>query len=144
MNMSILRRVAALIAVLALTLTLSACFSTPDVVIEQGDSTETEETSAPTFPAKEGQMTLSILMSVMGETMKWSKISTYTHDVADDGKAVFAVADNYGKECTLTVAYDESADNVTEAVLSYGDQSVSVLSDNTLVIRTIMIAMNEG
>ena len=79
----------------------------------------------------------------MSSHMKWSELSIYTFSAVDDTHASFAVADNYGKECTLNVTYDANADTVSEATLSYGDASVNVLSDNTLVIRTIMLAMNE-
>lgn len=153
MTVSILRRVVAVCLTLALVLSLTACFETPDVIISDAtnapttDATDTTNTTAQTkvtFPAKEGQLTLSLLMSVMSSNMKWSELSSYTFSAVDDTHASFAVADNYGKECTLDVVYDAEDDTVSEATLSYGDASVNVLSDNTLVIRTIMLAMNEG
>lgn len=149
MTVSLVRRLTAVCLTLALMFSLCACFETPDVIIsEQPDSSDNGETvtthqTKTTFPAKEGQLTLSLLMSIMSSNMKWSDVSSFVHTDVDDTHASFAVADNYGKECTLDVVYDAQADTVSDAVLSYGDASVSVLSDNTLVIRTIMLAMNE-
>ena len=142
MKLSVLRRVAALVAVLALAFTLSACYQQPGGVLPNNTPT-TEHDPIPTLPAKEGQMTLSLLLGVMKADMKWSQISSYNHTDVDDTHATFDVADNYGKECTLSVTYDPATDAISEAVLSYKDTSVNVLSDNTLVIRTIMIAMGE-
>ncbi len=151
MTVSVLRRIAAVCITIALILSLSACFETPDVIISEepnaSDSTDATVTTTPqtkvTFPAKEGQLTLSLLMSVMSSNMKWSELSPFTFSAVDDTHASFTVADNYGKECTLDVVYDAASDTVSEATLSYGDASVNVLTDNTLVIRTIMLAMNE-
>ncbi len=144
MNLSVLRRVAAILAVVAVVFTMSACYQPPGGVIDNPATTPTENEPTPTIPAKEGQLTLSLLLGLMKPDMKWSQLSPYTHSNVDDTHATFAVADNYGKECTLAVTYDAAADVISEANLSYGDASVSVLTDNTLVIRTIMLAMNEN
>ena len=143
MKLSVLRRVAAILVVAAVAFTMSACYHPPGGVVDNTDTTTTEQESKPTIPAKEGQLTLSLLLGLMKPEMKWSVLSPYTHSNTDDTHATFAVADNYGKECTLTVTYDEAADTISQADLSYGDASVSVLTDNTLVIRTIMLAMNK-
>ncbi len=142
MNLSVLRRAAAILTVAAVTLTMSACYQPPGGVIDNTDSTTAQNEPTPTVPAKEGQLTLSLLLGLMRPEMKWSQLSPYLHSNTDDTHATFAVADNYGKECTLTVTYDEAADTISQADLSYGDKTVSVLTDNTLVIRTIMLAMN--
>ena len=143
MNLSVLRRVAAILTVTAVALAMSACYQPPGGVIDNTDSTTTRHEATPTVPAKDGQLTLSLLLGLMKPEMTWSQLSPYTHSNVDDTHATFAVADNYGKECTLTVTYDAAADTVSQADLSYGDASVSVLTDNTLVIRTIMLAMNK-
>jgi len=105
MKLSVLRRVAALVAVSALAFTLSACYQQPGGVLPNNTPT-TEHDPIPTLPAKEGQMTLSLLLGVMKADMKWSQISSYNHTDVDDTHATFDVADNYGKECTLSVTYD--------------------------------------
>ena len=144
MDLSVLRRTAAILTVLAVALTMSACYQPPGGVIDDPNATATtKDEPTPTLPAKDGQLTLSLLLGVMKADMKWSQLSPYTHTDVDDTHATFAVADNYGKECTLSVTYDAAADTVSEATLSYKDTSVSVLTDNTLVIRTIMLAMNQ-
>ncbi len=145
MKTSLLRRATAMLAVPAIVFTMSACYQPPGAVItDQNPSSQTtKETSKPTFPAKDGQLTLSLLLGFMKADMKWSRISPYTHTLVDDTHATFAVADNYGKECTLAVTFDADADKITEATLSYKETSVDVLTDNTLVIRSIMVAMNE-
>ncbi len=143
MKLSVLRRTAAILVVAAVALSMSACYQPPGGVIDNTDTTTTTHEPKPTIPAKEGQLTLSLLLGLMKPDMKWSQLKPFTHSNTDDTHATFTVADNYGKECTLTVTYDESADTVSQADLSYGDASVSVLTDNTLVIRTIMLAMNK-
>ncbi len=144
MNVSLLRRAAAVFAVLTFAVTMCACYQPPTVTVTDPENTPTTEmTAKPTLPAKDGQLTLSLLLGVMKSDMKWSDISAYTHTATDDTHATFTVADNYGKECTLAVTFDAAADTISEATLSYGEESVSVLTDNTLVIRTIMIAMNK-
>lgn len=146
MKTSLLRRAAAMLTVLAIAFVMTACYQPPGAVITDPNSPSqnTTEAPTPTFPAKDGQLTLSLLLGIMKSDMQWSRISPYTHTLNDDTHATFAVADNYGKECTLSVTFDAAADKVTEATLSYKDVSVDVLTDNTLVIRTIMVAMNEG
>ena len=147
-------RIAALLcATAAACMMLTACFTTPDIKLPNPDEPSSPETvttapsetvpTTPTVPVPKGQLSLSLLMGVMAEDMAWSEISVYDHTDVDDTHAAFAVADGYGKECTLNVTYDAAADTVSEATLSYNDTSVNVLSDDTLVIRTIMIAMNE-
>ena len=143
MKLSVLRRTAAILVVAAVALSMSACYQPPGGVIDNTDTTTTTHEPKPTVPAKEGQLTLSLLLGLMKPDMKWSQLKPFTHSNTDDTHATFTVADNYGKECTLTVTYDEAADTVSQADLSYGDASVSVLTDNTLVIRTIMLAMNK-
>ena len=145
MDLSVLRRIAAILTVLAVALTMSACYQPPGGVIDDPDTTATtaKDEPTPTLPAKDGQLTLSLLLGIIKSDIKWSQLSPYTHTDTDDAHATFAVADNYGKECTLSVTYDAATDAVSEAVLSYKDTSVSVLTDNTLVIRTIMLAMNQ-
>lgn len=144
MKISVLRRAAAIAAVLAIAFTMTACYQTPTVVItDPQTATTTTEATRQTMPAKEGQLTLSLLLGLMNANMKWSQLSPYTHTLTDDTHTVFAVTDNYGKECTLAVTMDTAADTIAEASLSYGDTTVDVLTDNTLVIRTIMLAMNK-
>lgn len=118
---------------------LTAC-GEPTVTL--GGDTPSEPTT-PTVAVPAGQMTVSALMGRMGTTMTWSSIASYTHTEVDATHATFRVADTYGKECTLTVTYDEATDTVTEATLSYGETTVNVMTDDTLVMRTIMLAMNE-
>jgi len=146
MNLSVLRRAAALLALTTVMLTMAACYQPPGAVITPGDDTTatTKDAPIPTLPAKDGQLTLSLLLGVMKADMKWSQISAFDHTDVDASHATFAVADNYGKECTLDVTYDSATDVISQATLSYKEQSVDVLTDNTLVIRTIMLAMNEG
>ena len=143
MKLSVLRRTAAILVVAAVALSMSACYQPPGGVIDNTDTTTTTHEPKPTVPAKEGQLTLSLLLGLMKPDMKWSQLKPFTHSNTDDTHATFTVADNYGKECTLTVTYDEAADTISQADLSYDDASVSVLTDNTLVIRTIMLAMNK-
>lgn len=150
MNMTILRRFAALCAVLVLAVIMTACFEAPTVIItdQQGENNTTSAPTStastkPTVAVEQGTLTLSTLMGMMRETMKWSDFSNYTHTDVDDSHARFIVADSYGKECILSVTYDAEANTVSTADLSYGDTTVSVLSNNTLVIRTIMLAMNK-
>lgn len=147
MNVSLLRRATAFCVMLALIVTMSACYHPPTAVITDPQSTPTTQstgpTATPTLPPKDGQLTLSLLIGVMSSNMKWSQLSSYTHTDVDDTHATFTVADNYGKECTLNVTYDAQSDAISEATLVYGSVSVDVLSDNTLVIRDIMLAMNE-
>ena len=155
MTMSVLKRLAALLAVLAVLFTMTACYQAPPTVeysdpsADPGvtDPADEEDEPMPTFPAKEGQLTLSLLLGIISENMKWSEVSAYTHELTEneDGTqhAHFAVANNYGKECDMNVTFNPDTDEITEATLSYGDVSVDILTDNTLVIRTIMVAMKD-
>ncbi len=147
---SFLRRAAILLTLCALALSMTACFTAPDVVEPTDDTTastdapveDTPEETTPTVAVPKGQLSLSLLMGVMSKDMTWSELSVFDHTVTDDTHAVFEVADGFGKTCQLTATFDAAADTVSEATLSYNGTSVNVLTDDTLVIRTIMIAMN--
>lgn len=135
---------AALLCLVAVLLT--ACGEKPDVTIinvEDGEPTTTATTTATTDPNHRGQLTISALMVRTDADMKWSWIKPYDHTITEEGHAFFKVSNEYGKECDLNVTFDETTDIISEAVLSYGDTAVSVLTDDTFVIRTVLLAMNE-
>lgn len=136
---------AALLCLMAMLLT--ACGEEkPDVTIinvEDGEPTTTAPSTATTDPDHRGQLTVSSLMVRTDENMQWSWIKPYDHTITEEGHALFKVSNEYGKECDLNVTFDEATDVISEAVLSYGDTSVSVLTEDTFVIRTVLLAMNE-
>lgn len=132
---------AALCAVCLLTLT--ACFK-PSATVETGTTTTAPTETRVTVAVPKDQLSLELLMAVVDADTAWSELSPYVHTAVDDSHATFAVMNSSGQECTLSVTYDATADKVTEAVLSYGATSADVLSDdNTVALRTVMIAMNE-
>lgn len=134
----------ALCATLALGTT--ACFKpTADNPAGTVNDATTEPTETRvTVAVPEGQLDLTALMATVDSNTAWSELSSYTHNVNEDGRAVFAVMNSEGKECTLLVTFDEAQDVVTEALLTYKEHALSVLSDdNTVALRTIMVAMNE-
>lgn len=98
----------------------------------------------PTLPAPGTPMQLSDLVGEMGAVMHWSAMKNYEHTRQDVLTALFPVSDGEGHECTLTVTFDEAADVLTQATLSYADVSINILTDDTMVIRQIMVAMDEG
>ncbi len=135
---------AALLCLFAMLLT--ACGEEPNVTIinvEDDEPTTTAPSTATTDPEHRGQLTISALMVRTDADMKWSWIKPYDHTVTEEGHALFKVSNEYGKECDLNVTFDEATDVISEAVLSYGDTSVSVLTEDTFVIRTVLLAMNE-
>ncbi|MBQ3068528.1 MAG: hypothetical protein IJD01_01095 [Clostridia bacterium] len=128
----------------ACVLTLTACFK-PSATVETGTSTTTPTETRVTVAVPKDQLSLELLMTVVDADTAWSELQPYVHTVTDDTHATFTVMNSSGQECTLTVAFDAAADKVTEAVLSYGATSADVLSDdNTVALRSVMIAMNEG
>ena len=130
-------------------LSMTACFTAPNVVVPDTPATEaTTETTEPivtkaTVPVPEGQLSLSLIMGIMSADMKWSELSGFEHTATDGTHATFTVADGYGKSCELAVTFDEATDTVSAAKLSYGNTAVNILCDDTIVIRDIMIAMNK-
>lgn len=136
-----MKRMLCIAALAVLCLCAAACRETPTVTVDSGDATQTDQT-LPTVAVPDGQMTISALMGRMGPDMTWSSIAAYTHTDEDASHAVFQVADTYGKECTLRVTYDAQTDTVSEATLSYKNTTVSVMTNDTMVMRTIMVAMN--
>ena len=148
MKPTFLRLTAVLCVLTALCLCMTACFTAPDLVINEPDTPATSAPTEPivtkaTVPVPEGQLSLSLIMGIMASDMKWSELSGYAHTTTDDTHAVFTVADGYGKACELAVTFDAAADTVSAADLSYGNTSVNILCDDTIVIRDIMIAMNK-
>lgn len=121
---------------------LTACRSTPTVTIDGGTTTQAVPTE-PTVPVPDGNMSIEALMARMGTTMTWSSLAEYTHTDVDAANAVFPVYDARGNSCTLSVTYDAASDTVQEATLTYADTTVSVMTDDTMALRTIMLAMNE-
>ncbi len=148
---SFLRLAAAVCLVALLTVSLTSCFNeAPTAIItdEQNqpqtpDTPATSATTRPTVAVPEEQLTLNDLMGVMSESMKWSDISGFEHTLTDDTHATFVVADGYGKTCTLNAVFDAASDTLSQAELIHGDTVVNVLTNNTLSIRHIMVALDE-
>lgn len=141
-----MKRIFWLCAAVCLLLTLCACGPQMPHISTDPVSADTPPTSVgkPSAPAPGTRLTLSDVMGEMGATMRWSAMSNYEHTRLDAVSAVFPVSDAEGNECTLTVTLDEAADTLTSAQLSYGDVSINILTDDTMVIREIMKAMDEG
>lgn len=108
------------------------------------DTPTTEAVYTPTLPAPGTRLTLSALLSEMGATMHWSAVKNYEHTRQDAVSATFPVSDADGNECTLVVTFDEAADLLTKAELSYENTTVDILTDDAMVIRKILLAMDEG
>ncbi len=132
-----------LAAVCGVLCLLTACGNAPEVTVEQIGTTQQMQTT-PTVAVPEGQLTVPLLMRWMSAHLPWSGIRAYTHIKEADNRAVFQVADTYGKTFTLTVTYDEKTDTVSTATLSYGDTTVDITSGKTEQLRIILTAMNEG
>lgn len=130
---------AAAILVIALC-TLAACGDDTDVVINSPDTAATTTTA----PVPLGPMTLENLTREMAPDMTWSAIKMYDHTVVDSNHARFEVRDDNDNVCTLDVTFDEAADTVSQADLTYGELTVSVLTDSTAPIRDIMVAIRQA
>lgn len=136
MKVSRFLRMACAIAALAVAVcALPACNDTGDVNI---NNTPVEQQSE---PVPKGQMTLFDLMMIMSETMAWSDIRDYDHTLVTDTNAVFEVSDEKGNLCTLDVTFDAAADTISKADLTYGDLTLSALTESTSVVRDIMVAI---
>lgn len=138
--------ITATLCVLAM-LTMTACFKPSNVTVQTGEeATQTQPTETRvTVAVPKGQLTVELLMAVVDADTAWTELNSYTHTLTDESHATFTVMSSDGKECTLVAAFDAATDKVTEATLSYGDVTADILSDdNTVALRTVMIAMNEG
>lgn len=131
------------LAALSVTLIggMTACGDSPSSTVVIG--AEEDGLTRATVPVDYGTMTLSDVMAINAPTIKWSKLSLYTHTVTETGSALFSVVDTYGEEATLTVTYDAATDNVITADLSYGDITVSILTHDNTVLLPILEAMEE-
>lgn len=140
-----MKRVVALCLTALMLVTLCACGpQMPSISTDPVSGNPTISVGKPTPPAPGTRLTLADLMGEMGATMHWSAMKNYEHTQQDAVSAIFPVSDSQGNECTLVVTFDEAADKLVTAQLSYGDVSIDILTDDTMVIRKIMLAMDEG
>lgn len=142
-NQKGIRVIAAVCALCASAALLAACGEDPDVVINDAQGNAVTEATTATTQKVYTQMTLSDLLGYMDTQMKWSTIEPHPHTDVDASHATFAVLNDNGKEAILSVTYDAATDVVSEAVLSYGDVTVNMLSDNTIEMRKILLAMKD-
>lgn len=158
------RTVAAMLAVLMCTVCLcfTSCYQAPPTIIDPVDDTatsttadinsnspdvtETEETyvTRPTVAVPAEQLTIPVLIKLHDVSMPWSAIEGYAHDMTGDNTAHFAVADGYGEECSLDVVIDLESGLLTEATLTYGDVSETILTHRIQGINRIMLLMSEA
>ncbi len=154
--------VAALLAILlcAVTVSFTSCYQAPPTIINPVDDpnttttasltdepqADTEETYAtrPTVAVPESKLTLSKLVNLYDVTMPWSAIESYDHEMTSDNTAHFVVADGYGTECSLDVVIDWDNGLLTEATLTYGDASESILTYSLQGINRIMLLMSKA
>lgn len=139
-----MKTVMAMILCGVMLLTMTACFKPANTTVETGVTPTTQPTETRvTVPVPTGLMSFEVLMTKVDSDTAWSELQVYEHTMIDDTHARFVVQNSSGKQCTLAVTFDAAADNVTEAVLTHGNQAVDVLTDdNTVALRSIMVAMN--
>lgn len=150
----VFRIAALLLAVSVAVLCFAACKpNTPPVVDPLDDATttvaDTATTTTSSYPthttvaARENQLTLMTLLDIHAPVLPWSLLESYDHTKTGDNTAEFVVADNFGHECKLNVTIDPDSGNLTEAVLSYGDVTASVLDESSLGLLNILTALNK-
>ncbi len=131
---------ACLLFVLALSLT--ACGDKESTVKVESFSTE-PITVTTVAPAERVTLSLNTLYATMAPTVRWSELSGFIFTETGDGKAEFVVEHN-DKTLLLQVEYDKDSDSVSVADLTYGDTTVSILTDDRTVMRTVLTALTEG
>lgn len=135
--------IAAAVAVLTLVLTLlTACSGKPSATVNI-EPVKNGLTGRPTVAVPEKQMVFTTLMEMNGLNISWEKLSRYDHAVIDEDSVVFAVADTYGEECSLYVDYNPETDAVTRADVVYGDMTLSILTDDDIVLMQLLRAFEQ-
>ncbi len=136
-------RILAVISLIAIAVMLPACNNSEVQISEfEPEVVKITTTKAPTTttnpafsyypPAVEVPATklqIGNMQALMSSTLAWSTLKAYDHTIAADGSAVFAVSDGHGYDLMLTVVFDETADTVSVADLTFEDTTVSLLTE---------------
>lgn len=138
-----LRSVAQLTILLCtVALCLTSCYQIPPTIIDPVE--DSPSTTRPTVAVSGAQLTLNILLGIHDDIIPWSTLEGYDHDMISDNAARFTVVDDYGTECALHVTVDTESGLLTEATLSYGEISESILTDSIVGLSRILRAMSEA
>jgi len=135
--MKFLTRVLCVVLVLtAVAGVLTACGEDKPVVVEPvGDDNVIIIT---TNPATDDIMTFPLIIALNSAEIPWSKIEGYRHTKDSDTTATFEVICTDDKSAELKVEFDAEANVVKKADLVYGSKSVSILTDDDMVLMEIL------
>ncbi len=133
-------RLTAVCILLILMMSMTACGGRESTV--KVESFATEPITVTTAYSEPVTLELNTLYAIMAPTMHWSDLAAFIHTDTADGKAEFVVKHNE-QTLLLQVEYNKESNSVSVAELSYGDTAVSVLTDDRMVMRTILEALSE-
>ncbi len=138
------KSIAVTAAVLTMVLMLlTACSGKPSATVNI-EPVKNGLTGRPTVAVPEKQMVFTTLMEMNGVNISWKRLECYDHAVIDEDSAVFAVADTYGEECSLYVDFNAETDAVTRADVVYGDVTLSILTDDDIVLLQLLRAFEQA
>lgn len=137
-----LMRMLALLAALAMLCgALTACRNTEPVVITP---VEEEEPDPPDPYIPEDQLRFTDLLTLNATHIPWSWLEPYQHTLIGDNTAQFTIALNTDPSVVsvMTVTFDKEANEVLTADATYGDVTVSLLTENNGDLLPLLAAMD--
>lgn len=135
-----MRLVALALCLMAVAVCMTACDEEDDVIVVEPANDATVATVPTKAPSSMGRIEFSYLLAVQGPDLLWKELAPFEHTVTEEGKATFIV-DCDGREATLYMEYDVTSGKVSVADLTYKDATVSILTDDYTVLRTVAEAL---
>lgn len=145
-----LRVLAAVLAILMLTVGMTACGddNSDVVVIEPAETDQTSPkktaTAEPPANLNMGRMNASHLLGIQSSVMNWYDVMGFEYTEETPGTAVFPVDCGDGLVGTLTVVYNPETAEVSKADMTLNDVTVSLLCDDWAELKPIMDEMRKG
>lgn len=142
MMKTMFRLAAAVLTVVALCALMTSCYEAPPTVIDPVDDTTTttlvpvEEETGPLKP------TVSDVFVLNSTELAWDDLKIFEHTMTGDNTAHLDVVGNTGNVCSLDVVIDPESGLLTEATITYGDMTQTLLTDDYFDLVSIIRAVN--
>lgn len=130
----VLRLAAAMLAVLMLCISMTACHQTPPPTIIN----PVEEETGPVEP------TVDDVFILYSTKLPWSDLENFIHTKTGDNTAHFDVTHKNGEKCALDVVIDPATGLLTEATITYKDKTQTLLTDDYMDLVGIIRAMSNA
>ena len=143
-----LRMLAAVLALLMMTVGLTACGKDDVVVVEPAGNdeavTKQTATAEPPKNLNMGRMNASHLLNIQGTLMNWYDVMGFDYTEEEPGVAVFPVDCGENLVGELVVEYNAETAEVSRADMTLNDVTVSLLVDDWSALKPIMDEMRKG